>query len=52
MEKSGAERKKKTRWADRAWKDLTSITSQLGGVWHVTPLFHLMVFSVEMGTEP
>lgn len=46
------QRGKKPGWAGRAWKDLTSITSQLGGVWHVTLLFHLMVFPVEMGTEP
>lgn len=50
--KVGQRGKKKTGWAGRAWKDLTSITSQLGGVWHVTLLFHLMVFSVEMRTEP
>ena len=50
MEKSGEERKKKPEWAGRAWKGLTSTTSQFGGVWHVTPLFYLTVFPIEMGT--
>lgn len=48
-EKWGRE-EKKTGWAGRAWKGLTSTTRQFGGVWQVTPLPCLMVSPVEMGT--